>query len=136
VSGGVRGQQKGVSRYLDEKWVARNEKDLQEMSDGHEKLINLILAEEEELITAHKEHIDSMVGIIKGEMMILNEVDQPGSDVDEYTTLLKEYLDQQVQCIMGIKDKVEKFTQNLRTEEEVSKKFYRFQSEILGIHDN
>lgn len=106
------------------------------MSDGHEKLINLILAEEEELITTHKEHIDSMVGIIKGEMMILNEVDQPGSDVDEYTTALKVYLEQQVQCIMGIKEKVERFTQNLRVEEEVSKKFYRFQSEILGIHDN
>lgn len=129
-------QTKGISRYLDEKWVARNEKDLQEMSDGHEKLINIILAEEEELITAHKEHIDNMVGIIKGEMTILNEVDQPGSDVDEYTSALKGYLEQQVKHIMSIKGRVERFTQNLRIEEEVSKKFYKFQSEILGIQDN
>jgi kinesin family protein 2/24 len=130
-----RNQGRGVEKYLDDKWTARNEKDLQDMSEGHEKLINLILAEEEEIINAHKEHIDYMVAIIKGEMGILHEVDQPGSDVDDYTAALKNFLQQQVQGIMGMKEKLEGFQRHLRMEEEISKKFYKLQGDILGNQD-
>jgi kinesin family protein 2/24 len=105
------------------------------MSEGHEKLINVILAEEEEIINAHKEHIDDMVGIIKQEMNILHEVDQPGSDVDEYTNALKNFLEQQVKCISQMKERLGKFTQHLRMEEEISKKFYKFQGNILGVNE-
>lgn len=106
------------------------------MSESHEKLINLILTEEEELINSHRSHIDKMVGIIKGEMSILHDVDQPGSDVDEYTSSLKSMLDQEVSCIASIQAKLEAFTSHLRLEEEMSKKFYKLQSEILDLNDN
>ena len=105
------------------------------MSEGHEKLINLILAEEEEIINAHKEHIDYMVAIIKGEMGILHEVDQPGSDVDDYTAALRNFLQQQVEGIVGMKEKLEGFQRHLKMEEEISKKFYKLQGDILGNQD-
>ena len=129
-------QPKIVEKYLNPAWQARNEKDLQEMSESHEKLINLILSEEEELIASHRMHIDMMVGIVKGEMGILHDVDQPGSDVEQYTSTLKNLLDQQVACIAGIQEKLETFNSHLKLEEEMNKKFYKFQSEILDLHDN
>ena len=129
-------QPKFIEKYINVGWQAKNEKDLQEMSENHEKLINLILSEEEELISAHREHIDKMVGVIKGEMSILHNVDQPGSDVDEYVIALKSMLEQQANCITAIQSKLESFTCHLKTEEEISKKFYKFQSEILGLNDN
>ncbi|OMJ73142.1 hypothetical protein SteCoe_28238 [Stentor coeruleus] len=127
---------KAVEKFLSPNWMAKSEKDLMEMSEGHEKLINLILTEEEELIASHRQHIDNMVGIIKDEMGILHEVDQPGSDVDEYATALRSMLEQQILCITEIKNKLENFTSHLRTEEEMSRKFYKLQSEILDLHDN
>ena len=36
------------------------------------------------MIHAHRGHIDEVVGIVKDEMTLLNEVDKPGSDVEMY----------------------------------------------------
>lgn len=44
----------------------------------------MILSEEESIIASHRQHIDDMVELVKQEMMLLHEVDKPGSDVDEY----------------------------------------------------
>jgi hypothetical protein len=133
---GMQGQMAGVEKFLSNAWQAKSEKDLQEMSDSHEKLINLILTEEEELIGAHRGHIDSMVGIVKGEMGILHEVDQPGSDVDEYTSALRKMLDQKLECIMEMKNRLDSFASHLRLEEEISRKFYKLQAEILDLDEN
>lgn len=106
------------------------------MSESHEKLINLILGEEEELISAHRSHIDDIVGIVKDEISILHDVDQPGSDVDEYINALKTMLDQKMNHIRSIQSKLETFTMHLRTEEEISKKFYKLQTEVLDLQNN
>lgn len=47
-------------------------------------MVNIILTEEEELLTLHWKHIDENVELVKWQMSILNEVDKPGSDVEEY----------------------------------------------------
>ena len=46
-------------------WSAKNESDLQLMSQKHENLIGLILTEEEEVISSHRQHIDDMVELTK-----------------------------------------------------------------------
>lgn len=51
---------------------AKNEEDLQKMSQMHEQLITQILAEEEDVISNHRNHIDNMVDLIKQEMMLLH----------------------------------------------------------------
>lgn len=41
------------------------EESLQQINKKHEELINLILTEEEEVISMHRQHIDDMVDLIK-----------------------------------------------------------------------
>ena len=41
------------------------EENLEEMSQKHEQLINIILTDEEEVISMHRKHIDDMVEAIK-----------------------------------------------------------------------
>ncbi|EGR28800.1 hypothetical protein IMG5_168360 [Ichthyophthirius multifiliis] len=48
-----------------ENWTAKNEEDLQIISQKHELLINYILAEEEDVISYHRSHIDEMVELTK-----------------------------------------------------------------------
>lgn len=57
---------------------------MDELCTDHEQLIEQILEEEEQLIHAHRSHIDEVVSIVKDEMTLLNEVDKPGSDVEVY----------------------------------------------------
>lgn len=58
--------------------------DTEKLCNDHEKIIEKILEEEEELINSHRKHIDDVVEFVKQEMLLLNEVDKPGSDVEEY----------------------------------------------------
>lgn len=43
----------------------------------HENLIKVILEEEEELISNHRQHIDDVVDIIKQDMNLLQNVEEP-----------------------------------------------------------
>lgn len=40
------------------------------------------------MINGHRKHIDDVVDLVKQEMVLLNEVDKPGSDVEEYVNNL------------------------------------------------
>lgn len=66
------------------KAVKPQEDELVKIGQKHEYLISVILEEEENLIQSHRQHIDQMVELVKQEMMLLHNVDKPGSDVDEY----------------------------------------------------
>jgi kinesin family protein 2/24 len=52
-----------VSKYHE--YEIRSDEDFQKLSNQHEKLINLILQEEEDFIGVHKGHIDEMVDLVK-----------------------------------------------------------------------
>ena len=39
--------------------------DVERICDDHEKLVELILEEEEELIRSHRQHIDDVVDLVK-----------------------------------------------------------------------
>ena len=76
----------------------------------HEQLISVILEEEESLISNHRGHIDQMVELVKQvvivihiqqEMMLLHNVDKPGSDVDEYVKGLDQILLTKLEEIQG-----------------------------------
>ena len=101
---------------------------LEEMPKDHENLIQVILAEEEELITSHRKLIDGMVELVKHQMEILAHVDKPGSDIDSYVGSLSRLLDQKVKMIQNLQGKLNKFNEDLRTEERLSKKFYALQN--------
>lgn len=66
--------------------------DTEKLCTEHEKIIEQILEEEEELINGHRRHIDDLVDLVKSEMVLLNDVDKPGSDVEEYVNNLDQML--------------------------------------------
>ena len=58
------------------------------MADDHEKLIEQILEDEEQLIFKHNSSCKESIQIVEKEMLLLKEVDKPGSDVEQYVEKL------------------------------------------------
>lgn len=98
------------------------------MCAEHEKLIEQILEEEEELITGHRRHIDDVVDLVKQEMALLNDVDKPGSDVVTYVASLDRLLTQKIQMIIGMRKQLIDFHTHLMTEENMSKLYQQQQA--------
>lgn len=95
--------------------------DTEKLCTEHEKLIEQILEEEEELITGHRHHIDDVVDLVKQEMSLLNEVDKPGSDVETYVASLDKLLTQKIAMITNMRKQLITFHTHLKTEEAMSK---------------
>ncbi len=57
-------------------------------------------------------------------MMLLHEVDKPGSDVDEYVESLDAILAHKVEIISTLRNRLKTFREHLKEEEILSKKFY------------
>lgn len=68
-------------------------------------------------------------------MKLLNEVDKPGSDVDEYVQNLEQILNDKANLINQLKDKLKCFKDHLQQEEALSKKFYEQRAQILDVFD-
>ena len=98
-----------------------------DLCNDHEQLIEQILEEEEHLIHSHRTHIDEVVGIVKEEMTLLNEVDKPGSDVEVYAKGLDKILLKKIQIISEIRERLLNFYSHLKTEEHMSKLYERNQ---------
>ena len=61
------------------------------------------------------------MGKVKDEMTLLNEVDKPGSDVEEYAKNLDKVLLSKIKIITGLREKLLTFYSHLKTEEQMSK---------------
>jgi hypothetical protein len=122
------------NKYVD--MVVRNEDDLQKLSVAHEKLINEILTEEEDFINGHRNHIDDMVDVVKQEMMLINDVDKPGSDIDSYVSSLDKLFQEKAEKIQNIRTRLLKFHRMLKEEEILAKKFTDYQNDIDMNEDN
>ena len=96
-----------------------------DLCNDHEQLIEKILEEEEQLIHSHRTHIDEVVGIVKEEMQLLNEVDKPGSDVEVYVKGLDRVLLKKMQIISDVRERMLNFYSHLKTEEHMSKLYER-----------
>jgi hypothetical protein len=101
--------------------------DTDKLCTEHEKLIEQILEEEEELITGHRRHIDDVVDLVKQEMSLLNEVDKPGSDVENYVANLDKLLTQKISMITEMRKQLITFHTHLKTEEVMSKLYQQQQ---------
>lgn len=77
--------------------------DTDKLCAEHERLIEQILEEEEELITGHRRHIDEVVDLVKQEMQLLNDVDKPGSDVEAYVASLDKLLQEKIAMITSMR---------------------------------
>lgn len=101
----------------------REDDDQNDLERAHEDLINTILEEEEEVIQSHRNQIDVIMELMRVEMKLLNDVDQPGSAIDEYVTSLESVLDQKMEVIISLKNRLDDFKQHLKQEELLSRSF-------------
>ena len=62
--------------------------DIDRICGDHENLIKVILDKEETLISKHRKHIDEVVDIVKQDMTILQTVEEPQSDIEDYVDKL------------------------------------------------
>ncbi len=94
-----------------------------QLCEEHEKLIDVILNEEEDLISSHKGCVDRCVESIKTEMALIQQVDQPNSDVNEYVTRLGVILSERADEIAVLRGKLRQFAEHLQQEKEISSRF-------------
>ena len=126
-------EQLQAKREFEESKVLEEEQrqiELHIISNEHQKLVEQILEEEENLIGAHKKHIDDLMELAKQEMAYLQEVSRQGADIESYVNCLEELMKKKMESIRSLKDKLRAFKSHLKQEQDLSKKFYEMQSRM------
>lgn len=96
----------------------RNSSDIVgDICSDHESLIKTILEEEEEIVQMHRSHVDSVVDVVKKDMQLLEQVDQPNSNIESYIEKLDALLIDKVAMIAQMREKLIKFHRNVKREE-------------------
>ncbi|CAI9762626.1 unnamed protein product [Fraxinus pennsylvanica] len=88
----------------------------------HDGSINEILEEEEALISAHRKEIEDTMEIVREEMKLLAEVDQPGSHIDNYVTQLSFVLSRKAASLVSLQARLARFQHRLKEQEILSRK--------------
>ncbi|XP_073054509.1 kinesin-like protein KIN-13A [Primulina eburnea] len=84
--------------------------------------INETLEEEEALISAHRKEIEDTMEIVREEMKLLAEVDQPGSHIDNYVTRLNFVLSSKAASLVSLQARLARFQHRLKEQEVLSRK--------------
>uniref|UniRef100_A0A0E0PHQ7 Kinesin-like protein n=1 Tax=Oryza rufipogon TaxID=4529 RepID=A0A0E0PHQ7_ORYRU len=82
--------------------------------------IDAILEEEEALIAAHRKEIENTMEIVREEMNLLAEVDQPGSLIDNYVTQLSFLLSRKAAGLVSLQARLARFQHRLKEQEILS----------------
>ncbi|KAG6575537.1 Kinesin-like protein KIN-13B, partial [Cucurbita argyrosperma subsp. sororia] len=76
--------------------------------------LNDLLQEEEDLISAHRRQVEETMNIVKMEMNLLVEADQPGNDLDGYISRLNAILSQKAAAIYQLQNHLLHFQKRLK----------------------
>ena len=106
------------------------------LADEHEKLIEQILEDEEQLIFKHNTSCKESIQIVEKEMAILKEVDKPGSDVENYVEKLDQILLGKIEKMEELRKNVLDFYKNIKTEQQLNQIFQQFQTEMASDEDD
>ncbi|KAI4345411.1 hypothetical protein L6164_012538 [Bauhinia variegata] len=93
-----------------------------EAEPTHDGNISAILEEEEALIAAHRKEIEDTMEIVREEMKLLAEVDQPGSLIDNYVTQLSFVLSRKAAGLVSLQARLARFQHRLKEQEILSRK--------------
>jgi kinesin family protein 2/24 len=91
-----------------------------ELVRTHTDLCTRILREEEQLLEAHRDQIDSTMKTVKKEMILLKQFDTQ-YNVDEYVKNLDLVLAEKMQTIVDLRSKLAVFKSTLEQEENTNK---------------
>ncbi|XP_010465610.1 PREDICTED: kinesin-like protein KIN-13B isoform X2 [Camelina sativa] len=76
--------------------------------------LNALLQEEEDLVNAHRKQVEDTMNIVKEEMNLLVEADQPGNQLDGYISRLNTILSQKAAGILQLQNRLAHFQKRLR----------------------
>ncbi|XP_013587000.1 PREDICTED: kinesin-13A-like isoform X1 [Brassica oleracea var. oleracea] len=76
--------------------------------------LNALLLEEEDLVNAHRKQVEDTMNIVKEEMNLLVEADQPGNQLDGYISRLNTILSQKAAGILQLQNRLAHFQKRLR----------------------
>ena len=108
--------------------------DIDRICGDHENLIKVILEDEEELISEHRNHIDTVVDIVKQDMALLQNVEEPQSDIEEYVDKLDSILLLKMEHILSLRSKLANFYKHLKKEENLQRLYTTKLSETGQSH--
>ncbi|KAL4589183.1 hypothetical protein LXL04_002088 [Taraxacum kok-saghyz] len=76
--------------------------------------LNDLLKEEEDLVNAHRKQVEDTMDIVRVEMNLLVEADEPGNQLDDYVTKLNTILAQKAAAILQLQNRLAHFQRRLR----------------------
>ncbi|XP_059638119.1 kinesin-like protein KIN-13B [Cornus florida] len=76
--------------------------------------LSALLKDEEDLVTAHRRQVEETMDIVKEEMNLLVEVDQPGNHLDDYISRLNAILSQKAAGILQLQTRLAHFQKRLK----------------------
>lgn len=76
--------------------------------------LNALLQEEEDLVNAHRKQVEETMNIVREEMNLLVEADQPGNQLDDYITKLNAILSQKAAGILQLQNRLAHFQKRLK----------------------
>ncbi|KMT00805.1 hypothetical protein BVRB_9g220810 [Beta vulgaris subsp. vulgaris] len=82
--------------------------------DSEDDELNDLLQEEEDLVNAHRRQVEETMEIVREEMNLLVEADQPGNQLDDYVTRLNAILSQKAAGIMQLQTRLANFQRRLK----------------------
>nr|AMS24242.1 kinesin 13b protein [Marsilea vestita] len=89
--------------------------------NGYDNNISAILEEEEDLIAAHRLEVEDTMELVREEMRLLTEVDQPGSRIDKYVSQLSYVLSRKAAGIVNLQARLARFQRHLKEQEILSR---------------
>ncbi|KAM1046852.1 hypothetical protein ACFX2I_026240 [Malus domestica] len=85
-----------------------------EATNSHsEDDLNAVLQEEEDLVTAHRRQVEHTIDIVREEMNLLVQADQPGNPIDDYICKLNAILSQKAAGILQLQAQLAQFQRHL-----------------------
>ncbi|KAL6559886.1 Kinesin-like protein KIN-13B [Orobanche gracilis] len=75
--------------------------------------LNALLKEEEDLVNAHRKQVEETMDIVREEMNLLVEADQPGNQLDNYISRLNSILSQKAAGILQLQNRLAHFQKRL-----------------------
>ncbi|PPD85905.1 hypothetical protein GOBAR_DD17132 [Gossypium barbadense] len=100
------GQKSGLNR------MAEDDLDHSEETNSDDDL-NALLKEEEDLVSAHRRQVEHTIEIVREEMNLLVEADQPGNQLDNYISKLSAILSQKAAGILQLQNRLARFQKRL-----------------------
>ncbi|XP_071901521.1 kinesin-like protein KIN-13B [Coffea arabica] len=94
------------------KWKEHPKSDTKTLNPDDD--LNALLKEEEDLVNAHRRQVEETMDIVREEMNLLVEADQPGNQLDNYISRLNAILSQKAAGILQLQNRLAHFQRRLK----------------------